>query len=103
MENNTKEKGLIKVNDNFFTKIRRYLMQMFSKKYNKIECAKDNDMVLCNEIEKENSGQSKEVCEENINVSDIEKKNKNDEEVYEAKEEIERKLMNYYESIKKCI
>lgn len=79
MVNNTEEKGLVKVNDSIFTKIRRFFMLKFGKKQNEFVEIKNEEL--------------NDVNDEKIET----------EEVYEAKEEIERKLMNYYESIRKCI
>ena len=76
MVNNTEEKGLVKVNDSIFAKIRRFFVLKFGKKQNEFV----------------------EIKTEELNEEKSET-----EEVYEAKEEIERKLMNYYESIRKCI
>lgn len=85
MVDNTEEKGLVKVNDSIFAKIRRFFVLKFGKKQNEF-------------VEIEND----ELNE--VNDEEVLNKDKNEiEEVYEAKEEIERKLMNYYESIRKCI
>lgn len=85
MANNTEEKGLVKVNDSIFAKIRRFFMLKFSKKQNEFVEIKNDEL---------NDVNDEEVLNEDKNKI---------EEVYEAKEEIERKLMNYYESIRKCI
>ena len=100
MVNNTEEKGLVKVNDSIFTKIRRFFMLKFGKKH--IEFVESESEELNNEpnnIEKLNIEKS-----ENINYNDdLNQQKSENEEVYEAKEDIERKLMNYYESIRRCI
>lgn len=148
MENNTEEKGLVKVTDNIFAKIRRFFMMILGKKQNSAidvqnESANNNNNTnnktnndnTNNEAEANNSEQGKsgaqnteENTEENteisiqsvdgkldidaivkkheskvINMEETVEKNKESEANYEPKEEIERKLMNYYESIRKCI
>lgn len=142
MENNTEEKGLVKVTDNIFAKIRRFFMMILGKKQNSAidvqnESANNNNNNNTNndntnnEAEANNSEQGKsgaQNTEENteisiqsvdgkldidaivkkheskvINMEETVEKNKESEANYEPKEEIERKLMNYYESIRKCI
>ena len=100
MVNNTEEKGLVKVNDSIFAKIRRFFMLKFGKKQNEFVEIKNEELNdEKNNIKKNDIEQSEKINDNEIlNEEKIET-----EEVYEAKEEIERKLMNYYESIRKCI
>lgn len=80
MTDETEEKALVKVQDNIFTKIRRFIMQKFVKKTEEVK----------------NINTEEKIEEEN-------EKKETPQEIYEEKEELEKKLMNYYESIKKGI
>ena len=103
MVNNTEEKGLVKVNDSIFAKIRRFFMLKFGKKQNEFAEIKIEEL---NDINDEKNNIEKSYIEQSEKINDnkiLNEEKIETEEVYEAKEEIERKLMNYYESIKKCI
>lgn len=97
MEKDTNEKSLVKVNDSFLGKIRRFLVQIFGKRENKI--------LEVEKVSEKSNGDNSIINDEgkleNIDNKDsLNLNNTKNEEVYEDKEEIERKLMNYYESIK---
>ena len=100
MVDNTEEKGLVKVNESIFAKIRRFFMLKFGRKQNEFVEIKSEDLnseqkdIENCDIENNNDINNSETLNEVESIT---------EEVYEAKEEIERKLMNYYESIKKSI
>lgn len=102
MEDNTKEKGLVKVSDNIFAKIRRFFMLKFGKKQNDFVETKNEEINLDNNNENYDIEKSIKTTE-TVNSETLNENNKSVEEEYEPKEEIERKLMNYYESIRKCI
>lgn len=89
MEKRTEDKMMIKVEENIFGKIKKFFLGLFKKNVKK-------DMQEENICVDESRAEIK-----NEDIMDI-KENENDKE-YENKEEIEKKLMNYYESIKNGI
>lgn len=111
MVNNTEEKGLVKVNDSIFAKIRRFFMLKFGRKQIEVEQEvtklNNEENVTEESINEEQNSRENENTEinENLNTQqDLDQQTpEQKEEIYESKEEIEIKLMNYYESIKKSI
>ena len=117
MEKITEEKGLTKIDNGIFAKIRRFLVSIFNKKHvqnnetiNQEE--KENIENEDNENEKNEPKEFRVIIKENKFVIESEflnKLNEPDEENkkhdldYEEKEEIEQKLMNYYATIKKSL
>ena len=69
MVNITEEKGLVKVNDSIFARLRRFFVQKFSKKSNIIEYPEEN--ILASGIEVENK-----IVQQNLD-NNVEKDNVN--------------------------
>lgn len=117
MEKITEEKGLTKINNGIFAKIRRFLISIFNKKNvenneinnkdekidveNKEKQNEESEQKEFSVIIKENKFVIESELSNNLNKSDEEDKKHNED--YEEKEEIEQKLMNYYASIKKSL
>ena len=95
MENNTEEKSLVKVNDNIFAKIRSFFMLKFGKKQ-KDDVELENEILNISIKDEGNKNNGAELGK----TGELEKIDKSNE-IYEEKEELERKLMNYYASITK--
>lgn len=91
MEKRTEDKMMIKVDENIFGKIKKFFLGLFNKNTKK-------DIQEENIVEEENTAEI--IKEDIIDIKENENQNKKE---YEDKEEIEKKLMNYYESIKNGI
>ena len=138
MDNYTNEKSLVVVQNNFLTKIKKFLSNFFWSKNIEDEIVENEKQELSNEnVEtiKENEPEEKERKLYNFdaddndewpgdeNMKDDSEKNMDDKqneenenkdneieyekeqysEAYREKQELEQKLLNYYESIKKGI
>ena len=121
MEKEIEEKGLTKISNGIFAKIRRLLINIFNKKHIEIE---ENKVIISivekveniddknHELENKSNEftvkikENKFVIESElpINLEKNESKDKKEQDDnYEQKEEIEQKLKNYYASIKKAL
>ena len=96
MKEETNETSLAVVNESIFTKIRKFLISKFGKK--DVIIMEDEENMIRNSKDKEEP----KIKDQEFEEKDVSKK-ESAEEIFEEKEEIERKLMNYYNSIKKCI
>lgn len=117
MEKITEEKGLTKIDNGIFAKIRRFLVSIFNKKHvknNEISNKEEKKNIETVEKDDENNElkefsvvikENKFVIQSELpnNSNKIEEENKKHSVDYEEKEEIEQKLMNYYASIKKSL
>lgn len=102
MENFTEEKGLVKIDNSIFARVRRFLTNIFKKKnYCAVDLTENK-----NEVNSLNSSIEQNAIEEINDTNEKTQENKNEERnaqtelEYEGKEELEQKLMNYYASIK---
>ena len=93
MKEETNETSLAVVNESIFTKIRKFLISKFSKK--DVIIMEDEENMIRNSKDKEEL----KIKDQELEEKDVSKK-ESAEEIFEEKEEIERKLMNYDNSIK---